>query len=1133
MPAPARAALTATDRLRTCGFRAEHGPVLIELGQPIDRDAVLAEAAAFLQEVDQVDNGLATCYVGSVLGSLLQAKLVLMASASGDTVSTSTIGSPPGCFGSHPRRAGDQALLPAHGLTRRKGWTSFSCESNRAEGELMPKPITPDVVVAYTLCPRKAYLLLCTDEQGSPHDYPRILAADQSRNQASYLNGLKQRHGAKSGDGVTDLRPSGGPLLAVVMKTSDCEAYCDSLTSALRVKTGRGQYQPALATATHKVTQEQRLALLFVGYVLGQVKGPPPSAGTIIGTDGRTHKVSLDRRRYAELEGTIDTLRTWIQAPSADAPPAVLNKHCPLCPFRVDCRAKAEHDDDLSLLERMTPRARQRYHDRGIFSVKQLSYVRPRRKRKPSSTSPARHVFELQALALRTGKTYLHEPPALVRQQPEIFLDFEGVPDRDSQYLLGLLVCQQDDVSYHAFWADTGADEERIWRELLTTLAAYPDATLYHYGQYEARAMRVLLKRYQPAVDALPGRLVNLNAYVYGKVYFPVRSNRLKDIGHWLSVSWPTAEVSGFDSLVWRHRWDESHDDADKQLLVAYNRADCQALRALADELTRLRETGAEDPDVDSSTRPKKYATDTGGRLHRELETILQSAHAEYEHTKISLRRDQPVTPDGDKKRVGGQPGHRGHSPTPPKVTKVVQVSSDQECPRCGRSGLRTTTKLPDKTIVDLAFTSNGCRKTVTKYVGAKAYCPQCGERSCVPPAIGVLPKYSFGRGLQAWTIYQRMVLRLPYRVITQALEEQFHVRVSEGTIVAFMRHFARDYAETEARCHRQLLCSPFIHADETKINIKGTDYYAWVFTDGRHVLFRLSATRESVVVQEVLDEYTGILVSDFYGGYDAVPCRQQKCLVHLIRDLDNDLWRKPFDAELETFVLDVRDLLVPILEATNRYGLKKRNLHKFTKSVDRFYQRVITSRTYRSEPVRTYQKRFQRYRQSLFTFLEYDGIPWNNNMGERALRHLAVQRKISGSFSESLAPGYLLLLGLTQTCRFQDKSLLKFLLSGEKDVDAFKPTKRRGRATAPGPRIGKNADGVERAIPVPAATSKAGSVLAGDESLSMPRRRKPPEQLLKRGGDALSAAEERIVELERENRELRRANKILRAAGI
>ncbi len=224
----------------------------------------------------------------------------------------------------------------------------------------------------------------------------------------------------------------------------------------------------------------------------------------------------------------------------------------------------------------------------------------------------------------------------------------------------------------------------------------------------------------------------------------------------------------------------------------------------------------------------------------------------------------------------------------------------------------------------------------------------------------------------------------------------------------------------------------------------------------------------------------------------------------------------------------------MPILEAANKYGLRKRNLHKFIKSVDSFYRRVITSRTYRSEPVRTYQKRFRRYRQSLFTFLEYDGIPWNNNMGERALRHLTVQRKISGSFYESLAPAYLLLLGLAQTCRFQDKSLLKFLLSGEKDVDAFKPTKRRRRVTAPGPRTRKNADCLERAIPGSTATSQAGSVMGGRGIAVDVTSPEVTGAVARARRRCVGRCErQRLVELERENGELRRANEILRAASV
>jgi hypothetical protein len=70
---------------------------------------------------------------------------------------------------------------------------------------------------------------------------------------------------------------------------------------------------------------------------------------------------------------------------------------------------------------------------------------------------------------------------------------------------------------------------------------------------------------------------------------------------------------------------------------------------------------------------------------------------------------------------------------------------------------------------------------------------------------------------------------------------------------------------------------------------------------------------------------------------------------------------------------------------------------------------------------------------------LKYDGVSWNNNTAERAIRHLAVQRKISGSFSTEGANHCLRLLAVAQTCRFQKKSFLGFLLSGLKSVDAFK----------------------------------------------------------------------------------------------
>ena len=46
--------------------------------------------------------------------------------------------------------------------------------------------------------------------------------------------------------------------------------------------------------------------------------------------------------------------------------------------------------------------------------------------------------------------------------------------------------------------------------------------------------------------------------------------------------------------------------------------------------------------------------------------------------------------------------------------------------------------------------------------------------------------------------------------------------------------------------------------------------------------------------MQQLLKDFKGVLVSDFYAAYDSLRCAQQKCLIHLIRDLNEDLYKEP-----------------------------------------------------------------------------------------------------------------------------------------------------------------------------------------------------------------------------------------------
>ena len=296
-----------------------------------------------------------------------------------------------------------------------------------------------------------------------------------------------------------------------------------------------------------------------------------------------------------------------------------------------------------------------------------------------------------------------------------------------------------------------------------------------------------------------------------------------------------------------------------------------------------------------------------------------------------------------------------------------------------------------------------------------------------------------YGAGLKAWITYLRIALRLPYGSIKVLIQDVFNEHIEDVLIIQCLQEVARYHTQTEKVIWDRMLVSPFIHADETQVNIDNVNQYVWVFTDGKHVIFKYTETREADFLHEFFDDYKGVLISDFFPGYDALTCRQQKCLVHLIRDINNDLWASPFDTEYAAFVKEVKNVMVPIMEVIQKYGLKKYHLSKFIKHVAIFYDKVIEQTYYKSELCLKYQQRFLRYREPLFTFLACDGIPWHNNTAESAIRHLPLQERISGVFHTSVIREYLILLGIRQTCRFQEKSFLKFLLSGEQDVDTFK----------------------------------------------------------------------------------------------
>jgi hypothetical protein len=179
-----------------------------------------------------------------------------------------------------------------------------------------------------------------------------------------------------------------------------------------------------------------------------------------------------------------------------------------------------------------------------------------------------------------------------------------------------------------------------------------------------------------------------------------------------------------------------------------------------------------------------------------------------------------------------------------------------------------------------------------------------------------------------------------------------------------------------------------------------------------------------------MLKPFSGVLITDFYAAYDSVNCPQQKCLLHLMRDLNEDLRRNPFDGEFKELAQHFASLLRRTVETVDKYGLRKRHLGKHRYDVQKF-MRMVKAKDYVSEVAQGYQKRLEKHEDKLFTFLNYDGVPWNNNNAEHAVKVFARHRRFAdGRFTEESLKEYLIMLSLYQSCEYQEKNFLAFLLS-------------------------------------------------------------------------------------------------------
>jgi predicted RecB family nuclease len=929
----------------------------------------------------------------------------------------------------------------------------------------MAARITTDVLESYVLCKYKGYLRLM-DQQGTKSEYETLLAARRAETKRIVIDKIRaqtQNNQVKSNTVLSTSILQQGPLFLLDVAAEDdlISVSFDGLKKVAGVsKLGQFHYIPMLFHQGLLSHRQLGLLLELHALLLSPYQSMVPSTGIIW---HRRDCKATTVRINPDLRKAKRTLLELKRLCTTDTPPKlILNDHCSVCEFRQRCHEQAVQEDSLSLLRGISEKEIWAYSRKGILTVTQLAHTfRPRRNVKNRGQGMNRRYHALHALALRDRRIYVLGKVDIPASRVRIYLDVESDPEAGFVYLIGLIIVEGSTEARYSFWADNKEQESDIFEQFVAVATRYEDFLVLCYGDYERAFIKRMWKtaKSQLLVDRVLHALVNVLSLIYGHVYLPTYSNGLKDVGRCIGCEWSVPDASGIQSIVWRAQWETHRSEEWKQKLQTYNLEDCVALLRVTEVLqvistktaSEARSVAEETSDlpialVQDVEKLTDYHTWAPVRfVHADYEYVNNCAYFNYQRERVYVRTSKTL-----RKTRAGKTRSPNRALKPSR--RLVIVAS--HCPSCGSENIITgimkqvrTQEPRVKKAFDLVLTPTGVRRIVIECRTSVHKCIACGKEF-IPDQHQRLDKHF--HGLKSWTMFQHVAYRLSFRTLAKMCEAFFGLRINWSEMHMFKRLMAGYYAATYRRLMDKIVSGALVHVDETEVKLRHGKGYIWVFTNLEEVVYIYRPTREGEFLHDQLKGFNGVLVSDFYAAYDGIRCPQQKCLIHLMRDINQVLLDNPFDEDLKLITQPFGALLRSIVTTIDEHGLRRHYLRQHQAAVDHYF-RFLEERSFSSEAAETLRARLTKYRYKLFTFLSHDGIPWNNNNAEYAIKQFAYYREqVGASLKESGLCDYLVLLSIGQTCHYKGVSFLDFLMSMEQDVDIFcrRPRRKRQRSS-------------------------------------------------------------------------------------
>ncbi len=422
------------------------------------------------------------------------------------------------------------------------------------------------------------------------------------------------------------------------------------------------------------------------------------------------------------------------------------------------------------------------------------------------------------------------------------------------------------------------------------------------------------------------------------------------------------------------------------------------------------------------------------------------------------VKPPKPAPPEGQTRRkIGGQPGHPRHERTsfPPERVDRIRTYTLERCPET--NGRLKRSRLPPRIVQQVGLAPKPF--IVTEHRALAYWCERCRAVHYAAFPNGVEEGGLFDAEMTALTAFLKGPCHASYSTVKMFFGDHLGLAVSRGqlakTVAKVSDALAGPHEELAARLPRE----PHVNVDETghkdpertrpagkrPLKRRALPWWVWTFQTELFTLFRIIESRGSNVLIETLGRaFAGVLGSDCFPAYlkymEECSVLLQLCLAHLIREV-KFLAEHP-DPAVRSYGTRFLDSLKALFDVIHRRDqMTARGFRRSLRAAKRQVLAAGTRRVPAHLDAQLLAKRMREHGEAYFTFMTTPGVEPTNNLAERAIRFVVIDRRITQGTRGARGRRWCeRIWTAVATCAQQGRSVYRYLVAAVRAHFAGRP---------------------------------------------------------------------------------------------